>query len=60
MVLADNNEEGKPTLKWTAVADAKSYQVYRATKVNGTYSMVFTTNNTSYTHASATDGKTYL
>ena len=54
-----NNAEGKPTLKWAAVDGAVSYQVYRCTTENGTYSGVFTTRGTSYTHASATAGKTY-
>ncbi len=54
-----NNAEGKPTLKWAALEDAVSYQVYRCTTENGTYSKVFTTTGTSYTHASATAGKTY-
>jgi len=59
VVMADNNEEGKPTLKWSAVSGAESYQVYRATRQNGTYSKVFTTAGNSYTHASATEGTTY-
>ena len=46
-------------MKWNKVTGAETYQVYRATSKTGTYSKVFTTTGTSYTHASATAGKTY-
>ena len=50
--------DGKPNLQWNNIG-AESYQVYRSTSKTGTYVKVFTTTGTSYTHVSATEGKTY-
>ncbi len=53
------NAEGKPTLKWESIAGAASYTVCRATAEDGEYQEVFSTRGTTYTHISATSGKTY-
>jgi fibronectin type 3 domain-containing protein len=58
-VTTGHNAAGKPTLKWTAAANAARYEVYRATSENGSYVKVFTTTGKSYTHTSAAAGKTY-
>ena len=49
----------KPNLTWDAVEGAVSYKVYRSTSKTGTYSLVKTTTDTSYTDTKATAGKTY-
>ncbi len=59
IVEVSSNSKDKPVLKWIAVNGASKYVVYRATSKNGKYSSVFTTTGTSYTHSSATNGKTY-
>ena len=59
VVVTGNNADGLPTLKWAAVPDAESYEVYRAISENGKYTNVYNTTYTSYTHASATEGRTY-
>jgi hypothetical protein len=46
-------------LKWTAVAGASKYEVYRSTSKTGTYTKLGTTTKTTYTDAKATAGKTY-
>ena len=58
-ITPGNNAEGKPTLKWTAIAGADHYEVYRANTRNGNYIKAFTTKGTTYTNISATAGKTY-
>jgi len=40
---------GKPYIKWTAVAGASKYYVYRSGSSNGTYKYVGTTTATNYT-----------
>lgn len=50
---------GKPVLKWGSLKNATKYQVYRATKKNGTYSRVLTTTKLTYTNTAATAGQTY-
>ena len=57
--ISTNTETKKPTLKWNTVKGAVEYHVYRATAIDGTYVKVFTTAGTTYTHASATEGKVY-
>ncbi len=51
---------GKIKLTWTAVKGAKEYKVYRSTAKNGSYSLMFTTKNTSYTNSNATAGQKYF
>ena len=50
---------GKITLKWSAIDGASSYEVYRSTSLDGTYSKLITTTKTSVTHTGAAAGKTY-
>ena len=54
-----NSSTVKPQLKWNDVPGATSYEIYRSVKVNGNYIKVYTTENNSYTHSSAEEGKTY-
>lgn len=51
-------DDGKPTLKWNKI-DGATYTVFRSTKKTGKYKKVFTTKGSTYTHVSATPGKTY-
>lgn len=50
---------GKPRLTWNAVAGAVKYRVYRAESIDGEYSAMLNTANTSYTNATVTPGTTY-
>ena len=50
---------GKPYIKWTAVAGASKYYVYRSGSSNGTYKYVGTTTATNYTDKKANAGYTY-
>lgn len=59
-VKASNNADtGKVQLTWNAVDGAKEYKVYRSETKNGSYSLMFTTANTSYTNGSSEVGKRY-
>ena len=51
--------KGNPKVTWNKVDGATKYQVYRATSKTGTYKLMKTTTNTSYTNTSFTSGKTY-
>ena len=47
-------------LTWSEVLGAKKYEIYRATKKNGTYKRIATVSSkTSYTNKKLTPGKTY-
>ncbi len=60
VVTASNaSSSGKVNLTWDKVKGAKSYEVYRATSKNGTYSKMSTTTSTTYTNTSAKAGTTY-
>ena len=50
---------GKPYIKWTAVAGASKYEVYRSGTKNGTYTLLGTTANLNYTDNKANAGYTY-
>lgn len=50
---------GHPQLKWSKVSGAASYEIYRATSKNGTYSKYYTTSLTSFNNISAKAGTTY-
>lgn len=50
---------GKIKLTWNAIDKAASYKVYRSTSKTGTYSLIKSTEGTSFTNTSATAGKTY-
>jgi len=58
-VVAGHNDDGKPTLKWTVIENAVSYEVYRSTAADGDYIKMFTTEDTTYTNTSAVVGTTY-
>ena len=51
-------KNGKLNAKWNAVREAKSYQVYYATKKDGSYKKLGTANGTSF-KKKVTKGKTY-
>ena len=50
---------GKVKVSWAAVDGAVKYEVYRATSKDGTYSLLKTTTDLSFTNTSAKAGKTY-
>ena len=50
---------GKIRVTWNVVEGAVKYEVYRATSKDGTYKLMKTTTNTSYTNTSAKPAKTY-
>ena len=50
---------GKPYIKWTAVAGASKYEVYRSGTKSGTYTLLGTTANLNYTDNKANAGYTY-
>lgn len=50
---------GKPVIFWTNDGEASYYEVYRATKKNGSYMTLGTTTKCSYTDADAAANKTY-
>ena len=58
-VYTGNNEAGNPTLKWTAVKNVVSYEVYRSKTEDGNFTKVFTTTGKTYTHVSAMPGNSY-
>lgn len=52
---------GKPTIKWGALDGVKKYDIYRATKENGTYKKIKSgATGTTYTDASAKNNTTYF
>ena len=51
---------GKIKLTWDKVNGATAYKVYRATSEKGTYKLMKTTTNLSYTNTSATPGTKYF
>ena len=60
VVTASNvAKTGKVKLTWDAVPGADSYKVYRATSKDGKYSLMYTTEGTSYTNTNATAGRYY-
>ena len=59
-VTGGNDAQGRPTLKWNAVAGAAKYEVYRARSMNGDYIKYSTVTGTSYTNISYIEnGNTY-
>ena len=59
-VTGGNDAQGRPTLKWNAVAGAAKYEVYRARSRSGEYIKYSTVTGTSYTNTSyIEDGNTY-
>ena len=60
VVTASNNAKtGKVTLTWEPVEGAVSYKVYRSTSKDGTYSLMKTLTNTTYTNTNAVAGTKY-
>ena len=58
-VTAGNSSTGKPRLTWKAVSGAVSYRIYRSESRGTGYSLLGTTNSTSYVNTGAAAGKTY-
>ena len=50
---------GKITLKWDAVDGAASYEIYRSTSADGTFTKLYAMTGTSFTNTSANAGDTY-
>lgn len=59
VTVTNNSDTGKIVVKWNSVPGADSYEVWRATTKNGTYSKISTTSKLSLTNSSATIGETY-
>ena len=59
-VTGGNDAQGRPALKWNAVAGAAKYEVYRARSRSGEYIKYSTVTGTSYTNTSYIEnGNTY-
>ena len=59
VTLSNVENNGKIKVAWTKIDGAVSYEVYRATSLNGTYTLKKSTTNLSWTDTTATAGKTY-
>ena len=60
VVTASNAaKSGKPKLTWNRIDGAVSYRIYRATKKDGTYRLMYTTDGTAYINTMAASGATY-
>ena len=57
--ISVTRSSGKPKVSWKKISGAVSYQVYRATSANGSYSLVKTTTGSYYKDTKAKAGKTY-
>ena len=56
------NAQGQLGISWNPVADVQSYQVYRSTSLNGSYSLIATVmgqNTINYVDTDAERGTTY-
>jgi len=53
------NDQGKPRLSWNEIKDAVQYQVYRATSLDGNYTLRAETDNTRYENTGAALGIRY-
>jgi len=58
--VTNRASDGKPSLSWNKIDGAAKYQVWRATKQNGTYTLVKTTTNTSFVNTGAKAGTKYF
>ena len=56
---ANISSSGKIKLSWSAVDGAIKYEIHRATRKDGTYSKLATTEKTSFTDKKASVGRTY-
>ena len=60
VVTASNSaSSGKVKLAWEAVEGAVKYKVYRSESKDGSYSLMYNTDGTTYTNSSATPGVRY-
>lgn len=59
IVNVSNSSSGKPQLTWEKVDDATAYEIYRSGYKDGTYTKMYTTENTVYTNTSAKAGYIY-
>ena len=60
LTLAIEPESGKPRLRWSAVAGAESYQVYRRVGRDGSYTRLGSTQGTTLRNSSAVPGTAYF
>ena len=59
-ISVDNNETtGKTVITWEKIPGAKSYDIYRATEAEGTYTKLGNTTANTYTDTKAPAGTTY-
>lgn len=56
---AADSVSGKPVISWAAVEGAVEYEISRATKKNGTYTPIGTTEDITFVDESAAAAKTY-
>ena len=54
-----NNKKGTVTVSYNKVTGAKTYQIYRAEKKNGKYTLIGTTKKMSFADKKAKKKKTY-
>ena len=54
-----NGVSGKPVITWEKISGAKSYDVYRATEENGTYTKLGNTTSDTYVDTKAAVGTVY-
>ncbi len=59
LTLKNSAQSGKVILSWSAVEDARGYEVRRAATKSGTYTLLDSVTGTSLTDDSAAGGKTY-
>ncbi|MBI5300479.1 MAG: hypothetical protein HY877_09365 [Deltaproteobacteria bacterium] len=51
---------GQVILNWTATSGATGYKIYRSSSLSGTYALLVTTTNTTYTNTGLTNGTPYF
>ena len=59
ITLSNVASTGKIKIRWSKIAGAVKYEVWRATSQNGTYTKLTTTTGTSVTNSKMDAGKTY-
>ncbi len=57
--LSNSASTGKIKLNWQDIEDAVEYKIYRATSKSGKYSLIKTTQKSSFTDSDTSAGKTY-
>ena len=58
--VTNRASDGKPSLSWNKIPGAAKYQIYRATKQDGNYSLMKTVTGTSCVNANAKAGTNYF